>query len=241
MTEAQGAALASVDVAILAGGLGTRIREALGDTPKVLAPISGGPFLDHLLDRLAEAGARRVILCLGHLAEQVITHVEERPASVLRVEWEVEDAPLGTAGAIRLAAHRLSSDPVMVMNGDTWLDLDYAGFVAAYRRAGAEIAVACVRVDDTSRYGRVETDADDHILRFEEKCDPPGPSGIVNGGVYLISRLALQTIAGGKGASLEHDYLPKLGFGDIVAHQAEGVFLDIGTPQSLARAETVMG
>lgn len=241
MTQPQEPALASVDVAILAGGLGTRIRDALGDTPKVLAPIGGRPFLDHLLDRLASAGARRVILCLGHLAEQVIAHVEKRPASALGVEWEVEDAPLGTAGAVRLSAHRLSSDPVMVMNGDTWLDLDYADFVETYRCSGAEVAVACANVEDTSRYGRVEIDADDHILRFEEKCEPPGPSGIVNGGVYLISRRALQTIAGGQGASLEHDYLPNFGYADIVAHQAKGVFLDIGTPQSLERAGTVMG
>ena len=239
LSEPEGA-LAGIDVAILAGGLGTRIREALGDTPKVLAPVGGKPFLDHVLDRLTDAGAQRVILCLGHLADQVIGHVGKRPASALGVEWEVEEAPLGTAGAIRLAAHRLSSDPVLVMNGDTWLDLDYAGFVAAYRRAGAEIAVACVRVDDTSRYGRVEIDADDRILRFDEKCDPPGPSGLVNGGVYLMSRSALARLVASQGASLERDVLPAFPTGSLVAYLTKGRFLDIGTPESLAVAATVM-
>ena len=166
----------------------------------------------------------------------MIAHVEARSGTLPSVEWEVEDAPRGTAGAIRLAAHRLHSDPVLVMNGDTWLDLDYAGFVAAYRRAGAEIAVACVRVDDTSRYGRVEIDADDRILRFDEKCDPPGRSGLVNGGVYLMSRAAL---VAGDGPSLERDVLPAFPPGSLVSYLTKGRFLDIGTPESLAAAATL--
>src|SRR5690606_23607214 len=118
-----GRCLEDVDVAVLAGGLGTRIRPVLGETPKLLAPIAGRSFVEHLFDRLASHGARRIVLCLGHGADRIRQHVAACPRP-FDVTASVETAPLGTAGALRLARPALRSDPVLVLNGDSWVEAD---------------------------------------------------------------------------------------------------------------------
>src|SRR4051794_32472077 len=106
---------ADCDVAVLAGGLGTRLRGAIGALPKVLAPVAGRPFLDILLDQIAHQGFGRVVLLLGYRADAVEAHLAAAPRSDLRIETVVEPEPRGTAGALRLALSRLTSDPVVVM------------------------------------------------------------------------------------------------------------------------------
>jgi mannose-1-phosphate guanylyltransferase len=224
---------------VLAGGLGTRIRSVLGDTPKVLAPINGRPFLDVLLAQLASLSVGRVVMSLGHLAERVTGHLARAPQP-LPVETVVEPQPLGTAGALRLVAPRLSSDPVLVMNGDTWLKADFGAFLAAHQAAGAAVSLLCVHVDDVSRYGRVEFDGQGRLTRFAEKGDS-GP-GWINGGAVLVSRAALAELDALAGPSLERDFLARLPAGQIHCHLAEGAgFIDIGTPESLAQAGDVIG
>lgn len=230
--------LHDIDVAVLAGGLGTRIRGVLGDTPKVLAPIAGRAFLGHLLDYLAQFGSRRVVLCLGHLADRVTAWLAQGdPRHSLDVVCEIEPRPLGTAGAIRFVRDELKSDPVLVMNGDTFLDADLGAFVAAHRLSGAEASVLCVEVDDAARYGRVEIGADDRVLRFAEKA--PG-RGTVNAGIYLFSAAFLDRLAASDAVSLERDVLETLPTGTLHASVVHGRFIDIGTPDSLARAPEVI-
>ncbi|PWC40327.1 nucleotidyltransferase family protein [Azospirillum sp. TSO22-1] len=229
-------ALSNIDVAVLAGGLGTRIRGVLGDTPKVLAPIAGRAFLGHLLDYLAQFGTQRVVLCLGHLADRVTAWLAQGGHS-LDVVCEIEPRPLGTAGAIRFVRGELTTDPVMVMNGDTFLDADLRAFVASHRLSGAEASVLCVEVDDAARYGRVEIGADGRVIRFAEKA--PG-HGTVNAGVYLFSAAFLDRLAASEAVSLERDVLEKLPAGTLHAAVVHGRFIDIGTPDSLARAPAVI-
>ena len=110
--------------------MGTRIRPVLGDLPKILAPILGRPYLAYLLDWLERFGARRVVLGLGHRAQAVVEYLEDaHPASQIEVTTVVEPSPLGTAGAIRFARGALRSDPVLVMNGDSFTDADLCAFV----------------------------------------------------------------------------------------------------------------
>lgn len=229
-------ALSNIDVAVLAGGLGTRIRGVLGDTPKVLAPIAGRAFLGHLLDYLAQFGTQRVVLCLGHLADRVTAWLAQGGHS-LDVVCEIEPRPLGTAGAIRFVRDELTTDPVMVMNGDTFLDADLRAFVASHRLSGAEASVLCVEVDDASRYGRVDIGADGRVIRFAEKA--PG-RGTVNAGVYLFSAAFLDRLAASDAVSLERDVLETLPPGTLHAVVVHGRFIDIGTPDSLARAPDVI-
>ena len=112
--------LKDIDVVVLAGGLGTRIRDTLGDTPKLLAPVGGTPFLDLLIRRLKSCQARRLVLGLGHLADRVAAHLDANPPDAIEVVTAVEPEPLGTAGALRFVRTHIRTDPVMVMNGDSF-------------------------------------------------------------------------------------------------------------------------
>ncbi|MSP49662.1 MAG: nucleotidyl transferase [Alphaproteobacteria bacterium] len=225
--------LSGIDVAVLAGGLGTRIAGVLGDTPKVLAPVGGRPFLSLLLDRLA--GARKVVLCLGHLAPKVTEWLDQHPPNVA-VETVVEPAPLGTAGALRFALPRLLSNPVLVMNGDSVVETDLGAFVAEHRRSGAAGSLLAVEVADGSRFGRLDVGAGGRILRFIEK--DPAAAGLawINGGIYAFSRDLLAHLATTSGPSLERDFLGVLPAATLHAAKRQARFIDIGTPASLAEA-----
>lgn len=234
--------LASIDVAVLAGGLGTRLRSVLGETPKILAPVAGRPFLDHLLAWLASFGARRVILCVGFRADAVLDHIAQHPFPGVDVVTSREAEPLGTAGALRLALPHLRSDPVLVMNGDTFVDADLAAFAAAHRARRAAASILCATVPSTARFGRLDIDSAQRIRRFSEK-DPndtrPGP---INAGLYLFSQAWLASFARTPGASLERDVFAAAPPGTFDAVPADGLtFIDIGTPESFAEAEHVIG
>lgn len=228
-------ALSGIDVAILAGGLGTRLRPVLPDTPKVLAPVDGRPFLEILLAHLRRCGARRVILCVGHLAAQVEAWIAASPVEGFEIVVSREPAPLGTAGAVRLAWPLMTSNPVLVLNGDTFCDCDYAAMVQVHRRGGATLL--CVHQPDASRYGAITVDDAGRVVSFEEKQQGPARPGLVSAGAYLFSMEILNRIAAGRGASLEHDVLPRLSFLRAVRH--DGAFIDIGLPETLAQAASI--
>lgn len=234
-------ALAGIDVAILAGGLGTRLRGAIGETPKVLAPVAGKPFLDHLLAWLKGFGARRIVLCLGYRADMVVDHIRQNTPSGLDLVTSIEPKPLGTAGALRLAVPQLSTDPVLVINGDTFVDADLAAFVAEHRRRGARASILSTTVPSMARYGRLVIDATGAIQRFSEKDPSDTGPGPINAGLYLFNRSWLDALARSNAESLERDMLTAAAPGTYQAVPAGQVaFIDIGTPESLAGAEAVM-
>jgi mannose-1-phosphate guanylyltransferase len=233
--------LATLDVLVIAGGLGTRIQSALGDTPKLLAPISGRPYLAYLLDWLRDFGAKRIVLSLGHRAQAVVDFLDRHRSSYddQIVVTVTEPRPLGTAGAIRFARPNLRTDPVLVMNGDSFVDADLCAFVAHHRRAQAKATLLCAEVDDAGRYGRIELDGEGRIRGFIEK-DPNfhGPS-TVSAGVYLFSAALLDEIAAGNATSLEHDVFAQAPSDSLNAFAGRFAFIDIGTPESLKLAERI--
>jgi NDP-sugar pyrophosphorylase family protein len=228
--------LESVDVFVLAGGLGTRVRSVLGDKPKLLAPVRGGTYLDGLLKWLRGFGVRRVVLGLGYQAQAVVDYLRERPVQGLTIETTIEPKPLGTAGAIRFARTQLHSDPVIVLNGDTVADADLCAFLESHRMRGIRGSVLCTEADDAARYGRVHVDGSGMIVGFAEK-DPAfrGPA-LINAGVYLMSASLLDEIAAGTSTSLERDFFEQLPKGSLAAFAGCKHFIDIGTPESLAMA-----
>ena len=234
-----GSCLASLDVFILAGGLGTRIRPTLGEVPKLLAPIAGRPFLDYLLEPLRRCGARHVVLGLGYGAANVIDHLRAQPYPDFVISHAVEPRPLGTAGAIRFAREQLRSDPVLVLNGDSLVQADLCGLVARHRSTGALATILCAAVDHAGRFGRVALNEAGFIEAFVEK-DPAfdGP-GIVSAGIYLLSSKLLDQIAGGTSVSLERDVFETLPPGSLAAFSECTSFVDIGTPESLALARSM--
>jgi NDP-sugar pyrophosphorylase family protein len=235
--------LATLDVLVIAGGLGTRIQSALGDTPKLLAPIGGRPYLAYLLDWLRRFGAKRIVLGLGHRAQAVIDFLERNKFSYddLTVMTVIEPEPLGTAGAVRFARPNLLSDPVLVMNGDSFADADLCAFVAHHRRVNAKATLLCAEVDDAGRYGRVELDGESRIRGFIEKDASFHGKSPVSAGVYLFSAALLDEIAGRNATSLERDVFGRAASGSLDAFAGPFAFIDIGTPESLKLAERVFG
>lgn len=234
-------ALESVEVAVLAGGLGTRLAGAVPDLPKALAPVGGRPFLEILLDWLEGHGARRVVLLLGHRADQIEAHLAAHRRPGIEFAFSIEPAPLGTGGALAFARDRFAGDPVLVVNGDTFVDGDLAALVAAHRAAAPAATMLCVEVPDAGRYGRVEIE-DGRVVAFCEKDATWRRPAAINAGVYLVSKALLARIPAGQPVSLERDIFEKLPRGALAAHlDRRARFVDIGTPESWSGALRVIG
>ncbi len=242
MTNAEAPRLEDTPALILAGGLGTRLREAVPDRPKGLAPIGGRTFLDIQLELLREAGLRRFVLCIGYLAEQITSRYGDGSRLGVRIDYSIEDPGdlRGTGGALKLA-ERFIAPYGLVMNGDTYFDIDYARLlerhVRVHRPRGAVATLALACAQDAARFGSIEVVPESgDVRRFREKApECPGQPGTVNGGVYVMERRLLDGVAAGRSFSLERDIFPAaLAAGQILATEAHSEpFYDIGTPRAL--------
>lgn len=219
---------------VLVGGLGTRLRAMISDVPKPLAPVAGRPFLAWVLDRLAAAGMRRVVLATGHMADQVQRLATDRWRG-MDVEYSHEEHPLGTGGALRQAARRVQGDGVHLLNGDTYLLYSPQALEAATRRLDAWMGVALARVSDLGRYGAVELGGG-RVVAFHEKGGT-GP-GEINAGCYFLTARALDALPERASFSLEADVLPQYASsGRIAAFAQTADFIDIGVPEDYQRAQ----
>jgi D-glycero-alpha-D-manno-heptose 1-phosphate guanylyltransferase len=225
----------SITVAILAGGLGTRLSTVVADRPKVLADVGGRPFLSWWLDALERQGFGHVVLCAGYKAEQLRQTLGSKRGN-LQLQYSIEPRPLGTGGALRHALPLLSSNPVLVLNGDSFCDVDLRVFLAEHFERGAQASLVTTAMTDTSRFGRISVRPDGSVQAFREKESDAGP-GSINAGIYLFARELLAAVPEARNISLERDLLPIWIARDIHVFSAAGPFLDIGTPESLASAE----
>ena len=220
----------------MAGGLGTRLRSAVPDLPKPMAPVAGRPFLAWILDRLVDAGFAQVVLAVGYRHESIGEFFGQRYRG-MPLRYSVEDRPLGTGGAIRLAADQVDESPVFVLNGDTCLDLDHHAMWRAHAQAGATMSMAVCQVPDAARYGALEVQGG-RVCGFVAK-GREGP-GLINAGTYLLSAALLQAIPTGRPFSFEQDLLmPRVDEIRPLAFVAEGLFIDIGVPEDYARAQAL--
>ena len=225
-----------ITAAILCGGLGTRLRSVVADRPKALAPVRGRPFLTYLLDQLAAASVGEVVLLTGYRADQVYDALGATYAG-MGLLYSEEPTPLRTAGALRWALPGFSGRTVLLLNGDSFCDVDLAAFCGFHRRHAADASLVLARARDASRFGRVRTGPGGRVRRFEEKGSAPG-GGWINAGVYLFDRGLIEELAPGRPASLERELIPAWAVGGRVhGFRCRGRFLDIGTPASYAEAE----
>jgi NDP-sugar pyrophosphorylase family protein len=231
--------IADITAMILAGGLGTRLRSVFSHKPKVLAEILGQPFLTYLLDQLSGAGLRNVILCTGYMGDRV-QEVYGDTYKYLHLLYSQEDEPLGTGGALRLALPLLNSDPVLVMNGDSYIHADLNSYVDWFFRKDRKASFLLTSVSDTGRYGMVKVGKDESLLAFEEKGMTRG-AGWINAGVYLLKKSLVRLIPPGKAFSLERELFPSLVGKGLFGYQCKGSFIDIGTPESYAASEKFFG
>jgi len=225
-----------MEAIVLAGGLGTRLRGVVADLPKAMAPVNGRPFLAYLLDPLIAAGFDAAILAVGYMSEKIQGHFGDHYGS-LPLRYSVETEPLGTGGAIKLAMAHADASTVFVVNGDTYLELDYGAMLAEHRRAGSCLTIAVQTVSEAGRYGALDIDAG-HIRGFLEK-GRSGP-GSINAGVYLLLRELLDRYPLPPAFSFETDLLmPHVKEIAPLAFQTQGIFIDIGVPKDYARAQTM--
>lgn len=192
---------------LLVGGMGTRLQTVLSSTPKPLARVGNMPFLELLVLQLRSQGIRRIVMCTGHLADQIEAEFGDGQIWDVAIEYSVETLPLGTAGAVKLAAGHLErTSDFLVMNGDSFLEVDFLALMRFHRAHGGLISMAVRRVPDAARYGTVQLGAQHRVVGFSEKISDSAP-GLINGGVYVFKQAILESIPQGP-ASLERDIFP---------------------------------
>ena len=231
-----------MEVIVLAGGLGTRLRSVVADTPKCLAPVGDKPFLGWLLEWLGQYPVNHVVFSVGYLKEQVMDYVQSREWP-FAYDFAVEESPLGTGGGIRLALEKCLENEVFVVNGDTFYPVDLNAFPS-----GVPITVALKPMQDFDRYGAVEVssglsasvmpDLIGHLLitAFHEKR--PCRKGLINGGVYAIDRSLLDLSGLPEKFSFEKDVLePGAAKGQIGGWVSDAYFIDIGVPEDYETAQ----
>jgi D-glycero-alpha-D-manno-heptose 1-phosphate guanylyltransferase len=224
-----------MEAIVLAGGLGTRLAGRLEGVPKSMAPIAGRPFLEIILEQLRGAGCTRVVLAVGHLHTVIQSHFGAAFKGI-RIDYFIESTPLGTGGAIRQALSHATEESVLVLNGDTFLQVDYAGVMLFHASEGATVTIAVVHRPNVARYGGVAIE-ENRIIGYEEK-GRSGP-GYISAGAYVLPRNLAWPARLKEKFSIEYDFFaPEIARLHPAAYKVEGYFLDIGIPEDLDRAQT---
>lgn len=214
---------------ILAGGQGTRLKDVIKHLPKPMAPVCGRPFIEYLVFQLRRHGVKEIIMATGCMKEAIRSYFKDGREMGVKISYSEEDRPLGTAGAIRKAAGLTADRELLIMNGDSFLDVDLKALAAFQRDKKGAAALCAVHMEDAGRYGRVERDGRCRVISFIEKGG--STPGLINGGVLMLRRDALNGI--GMGAfSFEREVLPGLVDKGLYAMEVEGFFVDIGVPES---------
>jgi D-glycero-alpha-D-manno-heptose 1-phosphate guanylyltransferase len=229
-----------IDAIVLAGGFGTRLKDVLPDRQKVTAAVGGSPFLSRLIDWLGEAGIARIVLAAGHRADDVKAVAEQHAGGPAQVLVATESNPLGTGGAARLALNLTTSDPLFVLNGDSFARIDIAAFRQFHSQRRAACSIALVTAPDPSRYGTVDVTANGEVRSFREK-QTGSKAAAINAGVYLFDRATLAHLPEDQPLSLERDVFPGLVGNGLYATHFDAPFIDIGTPASLLEAKSFFG
>ncbi|HHU33600.1 MAG TPA: NTP transferase domain-containing protein [Bacteroidetes bacterium] len=216
-----------MEVIILAGGLGTRLRSAIGEVPKPMAPVDGKPFLHYQLLWLESSGVDKVVLSIGYKAEMITDHFGQK-FNGISIEYAIEKEPLGTGGAILYAMRKTGGDRVLIVNGDTWFPVDIGRLVEEHESAAARLTIALKKMTNFSRYGTVELEGN-RIVGFREKQEMS--VGLINGGIYLMDRSFVENSVNMKKFSFETDILEKrVETGAIAGVVFDVPFIDIGVP-----------
>jgi D-glycero-alpha-D-manno-heptose 1-phosphate guanylyltransferase len=224
-----------MEAIVLAGGLGTRLASRLHGLPKPMAPVAGRPFLEILLKQLRRSGCTRVLLSVGHQHTVIQDHFGASFHG-MSIDYVVESVPLGTGGAIRLALAQAREPSVLVLNGDTFLDADYAAMMCFHAAQQAPVTLAVVHRNDVARYGGVTLEGL-RVVGFEEK-GRSGP-GYISAGTYVLARDLAWPPALAEKFSIEFDFFaPEVARLRPAAFIVDGYFLDIGIPEDYDRAQT---
>jgi len=215
---------------VLAGGKGTRLKSVSGEIPKPMVPVAGKPFIYWILEKLEAEGASKVILAVGYNADYIIDAITKDNPVGIELEFVKEEEPLGTGGALVNAAKSISSDHFLVLNGDSFIDINFLDFFG--KSLSCDVMIAGVVVTDASRYGTILVDEEDNILSLLEKGVTG--EGLINSGVYSLKKDVLQNFKSNP-FSFEAEFLAVFR-GSFKVCKVEGYFIDIGIPDDYHRA-----
>ena len=225
-----------MEAIVLAGGFGTRLRSSVPDLPKCMAPIHGHPFLHYLIQYATKAGIQKIVFALGYKADIIIDYLQLYTSDIV-FDYVIEDIPLGTGGAILNAMQKTSEKHPIILNGDTFYDVDLKLLHAHHLQSQAHITIALKPMQNFERYGAVTLDENGIVTEFAEK--KPCKSGNINGGIYVIDKAWYTSLELGAQFSFEVDVLSRnVGFDTIYGWIDDGYFIDIGIPEDFERAQT---
>lgn len=226
-----------MEVIILAGGMGTRLREILPNLPKPMAPVNGKPFLHFLLNWLSQYPIDKIILSIGFKAEMIINYFGTS-FNDIPLEYTIEEKPLGTGGAILYALKKTTSNNILIVNGDTYFPIDIKKFYDVHVKNESLLSVALKPMYNFDRYGSVECKGD-IIIRFNEK--KLQTSGLINGGIYLLNNQILNIRKFPEVFSFEKEVLEKeAGTFKINGFVFDLTFIDIGIPEDYYKAGSII-
>ncbi len=221
---------------ILAGGKGSRLRQVVSDVPKPMAPINGRPFLEYLLEKLIQFKFNRVILSVGYMSDVIINHFGEKYKN-LPITYVYESTPLGTGGGIKKSLAQLQSDRALVLNGDTYADVNYEELLKLASDKNS-LALGLAHVSNAARYGSVDIDSN-LLIGFKEK-GIEGP-GLINVGSYVVGKNDLDSFSDNVNFSFETDFLQKIYKSKpISVFKFNGKFIDIGIPEDFLLAQSYL-
>ncbi len=218
---------------VLVGGKATRLEPLTLNTPKALIPVLNRPFLEYVIRNLTGQGINEIVLALGHMAGRIEERLGDGSRLGAKLYYSVEDAPLGSAGAAKLAEEHLD-ETFLVFNGDNFIDLDIQAMQSIHRERKARVTIALTRVDDPTSYGLVETDTDGKVLRFLEKPKQGEvTTDTVNAGAWLVEPEVMKLVPEGSPSSFERDVFPELlSQGEpFYSYTSTGYWMDAGTPE----------
>lgn len=219
---------------ILAGGLGTRLRSVVNDIPKCMAPVAGKPFLFYLFNQLEKYKFTHIVLALGYKSEVILEWLKTQNRS-FNISYVIEEEPFGTGGAIKLAFSKIQGDQALVLNGDTYFNINIDQLIAFHTNKKADVSLALKKMNQFDRYGSVLADETDKIYQFEEKKYLD--TGLINGGIYLINKTIINTNNLPSKFSFEKDVLEaQVSSLNIYGLTFEDYFIDIGIPSDYKKA-----
>ncbi len=227
-----------MQVAILAGGLGTRLSPITSSVPKPMVPIHGRPFLEYQIEWIRREGFDQILLLVGYLADQIERHFSDGSRWGVSIRYSREPSLMGTAGALKVASRQLQ-ETFLLLNGDTYLPMDYGKFVRRFQEVGTTGLIAVYENSEAVAPNNVRVSSEGLAVRFDK--GDRGAMTHVDAGAYLFRKRVLERIPAGGPASLEGEVLPKMALEqDLTAYPITERYYDIGTFERLTLAEDIL-
>lgn len=248
--DLENVSLEKIDVIVLCGGFGKRLKSVIHDTPKVLAKIGDTTFLDILINNISLYGFKDIVLCIGHLKEQIKRHFDYHcddyhdyhgyDRNIYNITFSEEEEPLGTGGALKNAEWLIKSDPFIVMNGDSICNVNFRGLLDFHIYKKALLSIVLTKSLTSKDYGTVLLNDSSIITNFSEKSIN-NKEILINAGIYIMQKDIFSYMPIQKTFSLEYDLFPKLCNNKCYGFMTGGRVIDIGTPERYKEAIHLIG